>query len=548
MESVQDRRLETVEERIERLENALAAAGILLDAPRPAPELPPVEVRPPAPQRRELAWEDVVGGRVFAWVGGVAVVLGVAFFVGMAINRGWIGVPARMALAGAGSTALLVVGLWLHDRRGRTQAARAAVAAALAAQYATISATVLLYHLVSYRVGLAGAGLVGAVAVAAAVRWRSQVVGAIGIVGALLGPVLVGAGTSTASLAFVAVALVAITSVLVRERWEWLALGSFVVTAPQLLAWVDAQHDDHLIASLLVLTAFSGVFLAAAVGHALRTDGRVPFAAMAVAFLDIALTAGTGWEVLRAAGHHDAANGWLLASAAIHVAIGIALTRRARDVGAVIGALGLAQSAVGFALVLHGPAVVVVWSAHAVVLAWLARVREERAPLLAAGLFLAGGVVHALAVEAPPVDLVHRAGDIAAACAAVGVVATAAAACAWLLRERRHAEVLAWTAGLAFVYLASVAVVDRAGGGQTGQIALSVLWSVTGLGLLVTGLLRDARRLRTGGLVLLCLAVTKVFAYDLSTLASGYRVVSFLALGMLLLMGAFAYQRKRRFE
>jgi uncharacterized membrane protein len=550
METVSERRMESLERRLERIEHALGAAGISVEPPPPPPEAEsppaaaPVVVSSKSP-RRELTWEDVVGGRVFAWLGGVAVVLGVAFFVGMAINRGWIGVPARMALAGAGSTALLLAGLWLHERRGRTQAARAAVAAALAAEYATLTATVLLYHLLSYRAGLVAAGLVGAIAIGTAVRWRSQVVGGIGLVGALLAPVLVGARTSTVSLAFVAVALVAVTAVLLRERWAWLALCSFVVTAPQLPAWIDAERNTHLLATLLVLSGFSALFLAAALGHSFRADERVPFAAMAVAFLDIAMTAGTGWDVLHSAGHHDAANAWLVVSAAIHVALGLAVIRPAREVGFVIGALGLAQSAVGFALVLHGPAIVVVWSAHAVALAWLARVRAEPAALVSAGLFLVGGLVHALAVDAPPSVLVHPVDDLANACAAVGVVAVAAAACAWLLRERAHAEVLGWAAGFACVYLASVFVVARAGGGQPGQIALSVLWSITGVALLVAGLARDARRLRTGGLILLCLAVTKVFAYDLATLASGYRVVSFLALGMLLLMGAFAYQRKR---
>jgi uncharacterized membrane protein len=41
------------------------------------------------------------------------------------------------------------------------------------------------------------------------------------------------------------------------------------------------------------------------------------------------------------------------------------------------------------------------------------------------------------------------------------------------------------------------------------------------------------------------LTVAKVFLYDLSALTSLYRVVSLIALGLLLLVGAFAYQRLR---
>jgi uncharacterized membrane protein len=39
--------------------------------------------------------------------------------------------------------------------------------------------------------------------------------------------------------------------------------------------------------------------------------------------------------------------------------------------------------------------------------------------------------------------------------------------------------------------------------------------------------------------------VTKVFLLDLATLTSLYRVVSFIGLGLLLLVGAFIWQRLR---
>ena len=54
------------------------------------------------------------------------------------------------------------------------------------------------------------------------------------------------------------------------------------------------------------------------------------------------------------------------------------------------------------------------------------------------------------------------------------------------------------------------------------------------------------RALRLGGLGLLTLAVVKIFFVDLANLESIWRVASFLAVGLLLLAGAFAYQRVSR--
>jgi uncharacterized membrane protein len=53
------------------------------------------------------------------------------------------------------------------------------------------------------------------------------------------------------------------------------------------------------------------------------------------------------------------------------------------------------------------------------------------------------------------------------------------------------------------------------------------------------------RGVRLGALALLMVTVGKVFLYDLATLTSVYRVASFVGLGLLLLAGAFAWQRMR---
>ena len=76
-------------------------------------------------------------------------------------------------------------------------------------------------------------------------------------------------------------------------------------------------------------------------------------------------------------------------------------------------------------------------------------------------------------------------------------------------------------------------------------LALSGFWGALGFAAIVAGLIRRERALRLGGLGILALAVGKVFLVDLAHLESIWRVASFLAVGLLLLAGAFAYQRAR---
>jgi uncharacterized membrane protein len=95
------------------------------ERPAPAPSLPgPLHRLPGSGGRRDLDWEQVLGGRVLAWVGAVTVLSGLVLLFALGVSQGWIG-EAERTLAGALVAAGLVAGgAWLHERRGRTEASR----------------------------------------------------------------------------------------------------------------------------------------------------------------------------------------------------------------------------------------------------------------------------------------------------------------------------------------------------------------------------------------------------------------------------------------
>jgi uncharacterized membrane protein len=558
--------LEKALQRIDRRLNDLEGRATSRRAPLAAERGPDADARPSSVQAaspRAGSWsaraegielEDLLGGRVLAWVGGSAVLLGVVFFLVMAVSRGWIDEPTRVVLAFLGSTVLVALGLVLYEREGQTQAALAAVGTGIAALYASLTAATAIYDLISPALGLSVAALVGLTATAIAVRWDAPVVGGLGIVGALLSPLLVDAGVSGEALAFMAFALVAAVAVLLWKRWDWLAAAAFLVSAPQLAAWADDGAND-LGLLLLVLGAFWLLYIVAAVGYEVRVPTETLRSSSALLILaDVATIAGLGWFVLHDRGYDNGATLWILGMAAVHLGLGIGVHDRvrSRDFGGLTLALAIGLSGLGFALALDGPALVAGWAAHSIGLAWLAGRYEDRRAALGALAFLTLATAHVLATEAPLESLrtgVDQLPDALFGIAAVTVAAVAYArfALAWPVER----WVLDAVAAAAIVYLFSVAIVDQLGVApdgspqQDGQVILSAVWSLTGLGALIYGLLRDDRRLRLGGLGLLGIAVFKVFFYDLSELESIYRVLSFIALGLLLLAGAFAYQRLR---
>jgi uncharacterized membrane protein len=563
MESAVEQRLTFLEARVRTLEGLLGLDAVPMPSPVVPPASPPApratrpwpEAPTPAPaaaRKPPLDLEEILGGRVLGWVGGIAVAIAAIFFVVMAVRNGWIGEDARMELAFAASAGLVGLGVWLYERRGQTQAALATVAAGIAALYASTAATTLHYHLLSPVLGLVIAGAVGALALVTAVRWDSQEIAGIGIVGALLAPVLVGSGTDTSSLVFMTVALLTAIGVVVYRRWAWLAVVAYVVSVPQAASWLHAEHDHRLWLTLVVATAFWLLYVVAALGYELRTPTEsLRLSSASLLFVNASVAAAGVWWLIDDAGHRAGANAWLFGLAGAHVVLGtlVLRSRASREIALLLYGVGAALVGVAIAVTLDGPAVVAAWSAEALVLAWAGRRTDTPERGLVASILFAGlALGHVLVFEVPPTSLAWGLDSIPVAIGAVGLVLLALAGIAVAYRDL--VEPLAWAGAALAVYLASGLVVDLAGAQlhhstQTSQLALSGFWSALGFAAILAGLIRRKRALRLGGLSVLALAVGKVFLVDLAHLESIWRVGSFLAIGILLLAGAFAYQRAR---
>jgi len=652
-----------LQKRLERLEQQLP--GEVVERPPAAPPQPPPPpvARPLPPPRREIDLEELLGGRLLALVGGVAVLVGLAFLVALAVERGWLDEKARTALAFFGSALLLGLGVWLYEKRERTQASLAACGTGIAGLFLSLTAATVLYDLVPVSVALVAAFVVGAVGAALAVRWDATPIGGLGILGSLGAPILTGATQDAQALVFLAVAESAAVAVLLWRRWEWLRVAAVALVLAQLAYWVlDADPSRPL--GFAVLGLFGALNLAAALGFELRRPGQTTArSTFALLIGNAAVLAGLGSAV-------GSAGWWLAGLALAHAAAGLALLRvqpRNRIVALCLFGVGLVLGNIAFVVLVSGVAIPIGWAAAATALALPARAVSRRArvvyavvgaqlglaaihvltfdapvhdvarnahtsiwPVLAiaasafavarltpaeeadwraamdatallavaygtaillAGVALAGAwalealvlvelgrrlehqvaaagalglallvALHALSFEARPDALVDGADSFWKAALVLAAVAAVAAFAAWrgLALFEHDRTTLATAAGTALLYLVSIGIVSafQPGAGvasagtftvrEQGQALLSAVWSLVGLGLLWVGLRRGLRPLRLAGFALLAIAVGKVFLYDMAALERGYRVLSFVVLGLFLLAAAYAYQRVRR--
>ena len=684
--------LEALLERIDRLEASSAAPlRIRMDPgatpksrapwarrPEPRPDSPLERVARHAPrtsasESQGESLSDLLGGRVLAWVGGITTLIGAVLFLALAVAHGWIGEEARVVMAAVASSALMRAGVWLHDRRGSTEASAAMVGAASAAMFATLVVATQGYGLLPVVLALPATLAVGALTTALAVRWAGRAVGGIGLLGGLLSPVLVGASPTALTIVVLGLTAACATRVVVRTGWGWLGLASIVACTPQWGAWL--LTGQSVAGDLIVLTVFAALGLLGAIGVQVRSGaGRLRPAAATLATLSALSAALIGRVGLEEVAGGLIGNIWLGLLAVAHLWIGAALVRH-RPLASALGrllivigvviadvALGLSSgglplvtawgsAAVGFAWLarrtarggadenllglglgahlalallrallaappdalgtgdqrllplltvctlaasclgsayllgatrpawraklnglglatlayltaasLGGPALVCAWAIEALALSRISRDSENVAAHHGGYCFLGLAGLYTLIAEAPPDALVVGAPDIWGASLSLGVITAAMLGmgrlCTPDTRKRAYLLTGASATGVLLVSVALVSVFQPSaeatsetlldlGVRQQGQVLLSVVWSAIGLAALITGLKRGLPMLRSAGLIWLMVTVAKVFLYDLSTLTSLYRVASFFVLGLLLLAGAYAYQRLR---
>ena len=551
--------------------------------PTPAPASPPVrrasEAQPAA--RSEVARpgfglptfdvSDLLGARALALAGGVVTLLGIVFFFVLAANRGWIGPGTRVSLGAAASLILFIAGLELRRRRGDTYSMLAAVGAGIAGGYVTILAAAALYHLISSRTALAPATAIACVGLVTSLRWRSQIVAGLGLIGAMLMPVAVvfQGGLSVLGTTFAAIMLAATLVVAIRQGWGELLVAAVVTSAPQIVALVarGRYHGQPAWEIVVLAASFSLLFLAAGLAYELQSRrARLEQLAISLIAFSGLLAAGSA---IRLFGDIKGEGLALVVIAGVYAAVGVFFRTRqtTSDLGALTVAIALTIGAVSVADLLSGQTLAFAWSAEAAALAWLARrTRDVRYQIWSAA-YVGLALGHVLLIDAIPTHLFAESNHPARGAAAPLALAIGLAIAAFhvrdpgeepsdrtgpmalqqLLQTIREEQALVrsvaiWLAGVLATYAASLGILGAFASFDWGHVAVAGLWSALGLAILVAGLVRESVQLRIGGLIWLGVSLIGIVGHGEKTVAPTPRAWSFAILGAALLVAGIGHQ------
>jgi hypothetical protein len=258
---------------------AMIPAPAVSNATSNPPPIPQELLAPKAPQlakptRPPINWEQFMGAKLFAWIGGFALFLGIAFFVKYSFEHNLIPPELRIAIgfvAGAG----LVVGGLLLKRKENAVTAQTLCATGILVLYAVTFASRAYYHFAFF--GLIPTfllmTLITAVAFLLSVRLNAIVVAVLGIAGGFLTPILLSTNQDNPLGLFGYVALldIALLALALRQRWNALPILGAAGTVLMQFAWVGAFFvsekyfaGSRVLIFMAVFVGFQVLFLAAA--------------------------------------------------------------------------------------------------------------------------------------------------------------------------------------------------------------------------------------------------------------------------------------------
>jgi uncharacterized membrane protein len=594
-------RLTALEQKFVRLEESPALSGIHAAPPKatpvaappeppPAkpepPRMPPPSVAPPRPSSTtpvhsvsaapslsypqpsattsahpdSSSFEALVAGRWMNYVGILALLFGVAFFLKYAFENNWVGPRGRVAIGLLAGSALFP---WSHRllEKGYRYFSEGIAGLGAAILYLSLWAGWHYYHVFSQSTAFALMIVVTAMTSIVAVGRNSERIAVLALLGGAITPQLVSTGENHEVVLFTYMAVLGAGMLgLARARdWKSLPPIQFIATLVYFWGWYgEFYRDDELATTIFFATVFFILFAALPVARSWR-EGELS----KLESLIVLVNSGAYLIALRTMlwpQHRWGLTVAAVALSAAHLAAERALPENhgAEQKMARILYAGLALTFVTLAIPirLDGKWLTIGWAVEGAVLVW-SGLRIRIAALRYAGFVLfiiTAGRLVIISIPAGQFLLNARFATFIVAVACFLASCYFARAEGAQLEEQEQIIILGTAIAANILALAALSLevwdlfqripslgIDAE---LAQQLGLSMLWLVYALALIVAGVWKKSAVLRWQALTLLGIVIVKVFIFDLSSLERFYRIMSFILLGLALLMISFYYQRR----
>ncbi|HEY6349138.1 MAG TPA: DUF2339 domain-containing protein [Candidatus Angelobacter sp.] len=525
-----------------------------------------------AKKEEDSSLEKKIGQYWLNRIGIAAVLVGVAFFLEWAFQNNLIGPGGRVAIGLLAGIGLVV---WSERFRGKGYLpfSYSLKAVGIGTLYLSLWAAAQYFDppLISAQIAFAAMVVVTAATLVMALSQSAELLAAIALAGGFSTPVLVSTGQNHEVVLFSYVCLLdlAVLVMAIFKPWRRLLWGSFLGT--QVLYWGWFLHANFYSNDVRPVTIFFAAMFAAifaAIPLASRFERSTRFSGVSVTLVILPLLNAASFFVALFAMYEDeigTLTWYALGLAAAYLVLSNLFQRRlAAAEGKVINllhiAIAIAFITIAIPLKLSHHWITMGWLVESAVLLWIAvRTRTDFLRYMAVAA-LGLGLVRLIAFPMYADQFIFNV-RFATYLIAIGVLGGIVYFGGRSASEAEQGFIR--VAAVALNLLALRALTLEAGGYFSRQqtqsydaagysdnshqlwlmreFSYSAIWIIYGAALMAAGFWKKSSFVRWQALALIAATIGKVFIYDISKLKTGYRILSLIGLGVMLLVISFVY-------
>jgi uncharacterized membrane protein len=547
----------------------------------PPPPMPHIPARPavaapklaPSAQRSSEDLEGTIGKLWLNRIGIIAILIGVAYFLKYAFDSGWIGPGGRVAI---GLIAGIAVVVWSESfrRKGSVAFSYSLKAVGIGILYLSLWAASQYFHLVPASVAFVAMILVTASTITLALTQDAEILAVYAMIGGFSTPALVSTGENHEIILFSYVLLldVAILAMVAYKPWRRIVWGAMLGTAVMYIGWTAQYYDStERTVTVLFASAFFVVFALIPLLTPLTRSRWHPGMSITLTLLPL-VNGGAYFLALYAMYDRETVTlTWFaLGLAAVYLLLSSQFKRRVDGEPDVVKTVNLLHVAVAIAFItvavplkLDAHWITIGWLIESAVLLYVGVKSDAHFLRIFAGCTLALGVCRLLFIDNFSSQMLVFNARFATFLVAIAVMAGIVVAGNMFASEREKPFIM--MAGIALNALALIALTREANDYFTRHIAetyqqrnmyeasrqleiardfsFSAIWILYGAALMIVGFWKRSAFIRWQAMVLVAVTIGKVFLYDSRELQQVYRILSFIALGVMLMAISYAYHR-----
>ena len=510
-------------------------------------------------KRSDASFEMAIGQKWFLIIGIITMVFGIGYFLKYSFDQGWVSPFWRVVSVYFWGIIFLVAGDQFR-KKNYSAFGLNLIGGGIAVLYFAAMAAFELYHLVgqvpSFIIMVAITVLSGILAI----RYDAKGLACLGALGGFLTPVLLSTGSADylVLLPYILLLNAGILGISFYKQWGALQMQGFISTYILYTTWFAGNYSlSKFWPALIYLNIYFLIYSIAPLAYSIFQKRNVKFGGFSIMFPNSFLAFGFSWYMMADKFSEEAVSFITLFYAFVFLAFATYLFKKNKaGQGAFVVFIGKAAFFLFLTVpfLFSGHWITLFWLLQAGLLFWLGEKLEKPSlrgwacvlSLLVTFKFFAYDYSEVFRLSLSPLlhfrD--HYTSMIFERFITSGMLVGTTF---WLLRKARKSVATLFTllfGGSLFLMLniETIAFFNDYMPG-TAFAAVSVLWGLFSVVMMVLGLWRNNPVLRKISISLFLLTVIKVFFMDMVKVSTPARIISFIAVGMLLIGTSFLYHR-----